>query len=217
MRFTKDMLNRICEQLLGVATWRPKIDPDDMDAVLEVLALCGSHLERMYALGALFRLGWLSLGDLQLLPAVTTIADVPRRGLWFVDPWNGFYCPRCQERAGPSGVILVPQMSLRGKVWDFGIVLTNDNGAQDGTLFGVAEIDGYSVHRSRRKRDAHWREDLATAGLPVFACYEERHSPAKWFDAVIHRYWQVGGHSEAELCYGARGCEVFLPTTSEAA
>jgi hypothetical protein len=216
MKFTDERLARICS-MNQVPDWRPTIDPRDREVVLATLGLCESNLEVMYALGALFRLEFNAMRAIEVAACTTEVAGRLWRALWFQEPWDGFGCPRCRLDGGPSGVVLVPQLALRGRIWDWGLVFTADNGSPNGSLFGLLEVDGYQVHRPRRGRDRAQRQDAAACGVPVFGCQEELHDPLFWFDAVTHHYWAQGLWPDAARCVVARPCNLFLPLTDEAA
>jgi hypothetical protein len=215
MRFTEERLARICS-MMGVPEWRPTVTWwDDRDAVLSNLVPCDSALEVMFALGVPFRLEFHAMSAIEIAACTTTVGRRLCRGIWVLNPWDGFRCPRCGGSGGPSGVILVPQLTLRGRPWDFGIVFTRDNGSTDGDLVGLVEVDGYQVHRKRRSWDVSRRKDASSCGLPVFGCREEQHAPTRWFDAVIHEYWRVMDGLSASSCPLARPCDVFLPGVEE--
>lgn len=224
MNVTHFVHDHVIERLLDLRGWRPSLETfGDLSAeerYLEVLGRAHSHLELMYLLSIVHLLEVRSVGSgigerIGVKPIETTLLGVRRPALWLVHPWGGFFCARCGQ-AGPSGLILIPQLSLNGASWDLGILTTDDNGTEVGRLFALAEFDGYTVHRQRRAADAGKRRRMVAEGVPVIVAYEEQHPPATWFDAVIHLYLS-GTYPEAASCPGFRAAEVYVPTAKDAA
>ena len=165
----ENQVRYICEQMMGVH-WVPNISSE----VFDVVRKCDSKLELMYLLGVGFHIYENALkhgNGHDEYPAIMKgeLSD-GQDGVWFVEPWFG-YCPACGN--GPSALMFVPQYKSPEKDihHDFGVFTAGDNGAHSGWNFQYAvEIDGYGVHKDRRKSDEFRDRGLS---YPIYRYYEE--------------------------------------------
>jgi hypothetical protein len=183
----KTQIDYICKHMLGTE-WRPNIDQE----VLHVLDKCQSKLEIMYLLGAAYFIdqigqesghGWdenipLRLGSINYEGNFY-------EGIWFLEPWSGWYLADVPVWAGPSALMFVPQLEFGENIHhDFGVFYGNDNGSPIWDLEFVVEIDGYGIHKDRRKKD-FYRDSIVP--YRVIRLYEETHNPLNWFEQIVRR------------------------------
>lgn len=190
-RITSATIAYICHDMLGLDHWRPDWDHDD--DLLGALTNCGSLLEVAYLIGAYRYMERVTAESyhVALPPAFgTTIAldQTVYRGVWFMEPWYGF-----GAGGGPSAMAFIPQYPVGRYRADFALVTGNDNGSPRWSLYALIEVNGYAVHRARRRQDerrAFAIEQSST--VPVLQFFEETDDPLNWFRWVIAHY-----HGEA--------------------
>lgn len=164
--------------LMDLPGWGPKAESlDHLDA-------CDSKLEQMAALGLLYyaEVAWATIGY-GMPPAWES-----SRGVEFVDPWMMF-----PDQIGPGEMWIRPQVEVDGLTRDF--VVGYDCGDRV-----IVEVDGYAIHRRRRRSD--WMRDV-NASAPTLRFAEELEHPVEWPARLLwpweerctHCGVNLGGHS----------------------
>jgi hypothetical protein len=168
--------------------WEPNITPGAM----EVINLCDSTTEKLYFIGAAYSVEKVrnkqlnNSDDSKMLITDCTIEyeQVKYRGIWFSDPWFGWY-----EHAswGPSACAFVPQLKFRDHNYhhDFGLFYNCDNGGcGKWNLAHVIEIDPDFTHTDRKEIDAY-RDSIVD--YDVVRICENIPSYLTWFTEIIKR------------------------------
>jgi len=179
----------ICNYLLKI-DWVPQLSED----ALEILGSCDSKLEMMFVLGACDFIRRQSDSEVTLSTAKVDINGREYQGIWFWEPWWGWYLDDIPQskQSGPSALLFVPQFRSPEKeiTHDLALFYGDDNGSPKWTLQHVIEIDGYGVHHDRRSKDS-----LRDVGLsyPVHRFFEETDKPTEWFRKIVYFDAEMAG------------------------
>lgn len=167
-QITDDDIRYICQHMMGV-NWLPSYDRD----VLRILGQCQSKLEIMYFLGIPYYLSR-NLGSPEY-PHLWVTEHEGVKGIFVEEPFAGG-----RWGNGFSALLVIPQYQSPNKLihHDFGLFISGDNGGGNWDLYAAVEIEGYGVHRDRRKQD-----DSRYKGLPykVIRVFEETTNPLDWY------------------------------------
>src|SRR5258708_3550187 len=181
-------LRYICKNMMNV-DWFPEME--DEDEVLEVLNLCDSILEGMGIRGIgkcyydKLREEIYARRGYSIVLSKRTIKG--QDGICFFP----LYMEKHLTYQGPFGLIAVPQYRspVKNIRHDIGIYLSvPDVRMRSDTIeiFSCAvEVDGYQVHRNRRRLDEKRIENLT---YPVIRVLEEQTEPTKWFRQYIEEF-----------------------------
>jgi hypothetical protein len=179
-------LSYICSDLLEI-DWKPRIN----DNALQILDKCDSKLETMFLVGALYFLdracikaGMQGL-EIYLRSSSVSYNNETIQGICIWETWP-LWIEEIGEDVGPQSIMFVPQLKFGSDYHqDFGIFYgANHCNPNDWRLMYGAEVDGYKVHKKRRKID-QYRDSLVN--YSVIRLLEEVHNPLTWFKMVMEK------------------------------
>lgn len=173
---------RYLARLMELDGWDPQIESGSM------LDACDSQLERMAALGLVWRAecAW----------SAATGERMPKawgEDRWeFVDPWMIF-----PDQIGPTSMSIRPQVADCHLTRDFVVSYDDEDSV-------IVEVDGYAHHRKRRRADL--ARDAA-ASMPTIRYQEELEPPTEWPRRLLW-HWDLSC-THCGVALGEHSCPPF--------
>lgn len=185
---TAEDIKYICRYMLRV-DWMPSFIeiPHHLDSkrvwrekwlleqrqILNMLGRCQSKLELMYFLGIGYYL--YKNAHIDDYPSFWPDNTESQDGVRISEPFVG----GC-EGNGFSSMLVIPQYQSPEKPihHDFGIFVGESNGGAPWHFHAAVEVEGYGVHRQRRKQDKSRYSNLS---YKVISVYEETTNPLDWY------------------------------------